>query len=166
MEDRSTCVLFGDGAGAAVVKLDETAVFYSKLGAQGDNEALVCGGVNTEDPHIRMQGQTIFRFAVKTIDENLEDVLVQTGKTLDKIDYVVCHQANKRIISHVVKKKKADPEQFYMNMNRYGNTSAASIPIALDELVREGKVKFGSGQKVICLGFGGGLTYASAYLEF
>ncbi|MCR4842408.1 MAG: ketoacyl-ACP synthase III [Eubacterium sp.] len=166
MEDRSTCVLFGDGAGAAVIKYDESAAFYGTMGSRGDNEALVCGGINTEDPHVRMKGQAIFRFAVKTIDENLTDILDHTGNTIDSVDYVVCHQANRRIISHVAHKRKAPEGKFFMDMDKYANTSAASIPLALDDMVNRGLLSFGKGQKVVALGFGGGLTYAGALLEF
>ena len=110
-----------------------------------------------------MRGQAIFRFAVKAIDQCMRDAFEQTGYTMEDVDYVVCHQANQRIISHVQKKWKADPEKFVMNMECYGNTSAASIPILLDEMFEEGKLT--RGKRILCVGFGGGLTWASALLE-
>ena len=104
-----------------------------------------------------------FRFAVDALPRCLHAVLEETGKTLDELDWVVCHQANSRIIDHCVRALKADPAKFYKNMERHGNTSAASIPVALNELAESGQLK--PGQLLACIGFGGGLTWGGAVLE-
>lgn len=127
--DRSTCVLFGDGAGAAVFELTAASVpFAVTLGARGD-AAIHAGGPSREgSAPITMDGKAVFRFAVDALPRCLHTVLEETGKTLDELDWVVCHQANSRIIDHCVRALKADPAKFYKNMERHGNTSAASIP--------------------------------------
>ena len=150
--DRGTCVLFGDGAGAAVVTLADSP-YACTLGARGDTEAIFIEGPGPERPYIHMDGQKVFRFAVEAVPHCMED-----------IDWFVPHQANKRIIDHVAKKLKVPNEKFYQNMMRYGNTSAASIPIALDEMAEQGLLK--RGQKVLCVGFGAGLTWGGALLEW
>ena len=161
--DRSTCVLFGDGAGAAVIRLQPEAPYACVLGARGDSRILRAGGLGAADRFIHMDGQAVFRFAVDTIPRCIAAVLDQAGLTLDQVDHVVCHQANSRIIDYVVRKLKAPPEKFYKNMDRYGNTSAASIPIALDELLEKGLAK--SGETVLCVGFGAGLTWGGVLLK-
>jgi 3-oxoacyl-[acyl-carrier-protein] synthase-3 len=161
--DRSTCVLFGDGAGAAVVKRDDQAIFYSLLGAEADSGAIHVDGPAAPRSVIRMDGRKVFRFAVQAIPRVIDGLLAQSGMALSDFDEVVCHQANARIIDHVVKKLKADPDRFYKNMDRYGNTSAASIPMALDELCALGRLK--PGARVMCVGFGAGLTWGGAILE-
>ena len=128
--DRSTCVLFGDGAGAAVYALADTP-FAITLGARG-NDAIHAGGPDRAgSAPITMDGKAVFRFAVDALPKSLNKVLVETGLTLDDLDWVVCHQANSRIIDHCIKHLNADPAKFYKNMDRHGNTSAASIPVAL-----------------------------------
>ena len=152
MTDRSTCVLFGDGAGAAIFELVPDAEFAVDLGARGD--------LAIETPSggpIRMDGKAVFRFAVDALPRTLHAVLDATHHTLDDVDWVVCHQANSRIIDHCVKKLAADPGKFYKNMDRHGNTSAASIPVALNELAESGRLQ--PGMRVACIGFGGGLTW-------
>lgn len=152
MTDRSTCVLFGDGAGAAIFELVPDAEFAVDLGARGD--------LAIETPSggpIRMDGKAVFRFAVDALPRTLHAVLDATHHTLDDVDWVVCHQANSRIIDHCVKKLAADPGKFYKNMDRHGNTSAASIPVALNELAESGRLR--PGMRVACIGFGGGLTW-------
>ena len=161
--DRSTCVLFGDGAGAAVIRLAVDTPYACVLGARGDTQLLRAGGVGMEDQHIHMDGQAVFRFAVDAIPKCIRAVLDQAGMTLDQVDHVVCHQANSRIIDYVVRKLKAAPEKFYKNMDRYGNTSAASIPIALDEMVERGIAR--RGENIICVGFGAGLTWGGTLLR-
>ena len=162
--DRGTCVLFGDGAGAAVVKLEEDSLYACTLGARGDTEAIFIEGPGPERPYIHMDGQKVFRFAVEAVPHCIRVLLEETGLTLADIDWFVPHQANKRIIDHVAKKLKVPNEKFYQNMMRYGNTSAASIPIALDEMAEQGLLK--KGQKVLCVGFGAGLTWGGALLEW
>ena len=162
--DRGTCVLFGDGGAAAVVELSDSHRFYSVLGARGDTEALRCPGINQEGrSNILMRGNDVFRFAVDCIPRCINEVLEQGGLTLDQVDHVICHQANERIIRHVIKKLGAREGQFYLNLSRYGNTSAASIPIALDEMVTDGLLR--PGMNVILVGFGAGFTWGGIYLE-
>lgn len=159
MKDRSTCVLFGDGAAAAVLTLEENE-FYQKAWSDGNDETLSCKGVGFENQHISMEGSKVFKFAVKAIAQGIDEILEKTGKTTRDIDYVVCHQANERIIDHVSRKYKG--VKFYKNMDRYANTSAASIPIALDEMYENGMLK--DGMQIICVGFGAGFTWSSALL--
>jgi len=151
--DRSTCVLFGDGAGAAIFERCD-APFAITLGARGD-EAIHAGGpCRTGSAPISMDGRAVFRFAVDALPRCLHKVLEETQLTLDEVDWVVCHQANSRIIDHCVKALHADAAKFYKNMDRHGNTSAASIPVALNEMAEAGLLK--AGQKVSCIGFAGG----------
>ena len=159
MEDRSTCVLFGDGAAAAVLTLEENE-FYQKAWSDGNDEVLSCKGVGYKNQHLLMEGSKVFKFAVKAIAQGIDEILEKAGKTIKDIDYVVCHQANERIIDHVSRKYKG--VKFYKNMDRYANTSAASIPIALDEMYEKGMLK--SGMKIILVGFGAGFTWSSAIL--
>ena len=162
--DRSTCVLFGDGAAAAVIRLTDNAPYACVLGARGDAQILRSGGAGAADRFIHMDGQAVFRFAVDAVPRCIGAVLAQAGMTLEEVDHVICHQANSRIIDYVVRKLKAPPEKFYKNMDRYGNTSAASIPIALDELLEKGLAR--EGQIALCVGFGAGLTWGGALLEW
>ena len=163
--DRSTCVLFGDGAGAAVVEWREDyPSLHAVLGCRGNQEALYVPGVNTASPSfIHMDGQAVFRFAVEALPRCTRQVLEQAGLTADQVDRFVFHQANQRIIDFAVKKLGVDPAKCTGNIARTGNTSAASVPILLDELVCSGQLR--SGQKALCVGFGGGLTWAGALLE-
>ena len=157
MTDRNTCVLFGDGAGAAIFALAEDSDFAVDLGARGD--------MAIETPPngpIHMDGRAVFRFAVDASPRTLHAVLEATHHTLDEVDWVVCHQANSRIIDNCVKKMQADPEKFYKNMDRHGNTSAASIPVALNELAEDGRLQ--PGMRIACIGFGGGLTWGGMLL--
>lgn len=160
-EDRTTCVLFGDGAGAAVVRLDPQRPYAADFGARGDVSVLYAGG---EDPFLHMDGQGVFRFAVDIIPRCIQAVLDKAGLSLSEVQHVVCHQANSRIIDFVVKRLGEDPAKFYQNMQRYGNTSAASIPLALDEMLEQGLIL--PGQNVLCVGFGAGLTWGGTLLRF
>ena len=161
--DRSTCVLFGDGAGAAIFELCD-APFAITLGARGD-EAIHAGGpCRTGSAPISMDGRAVFRFAVDALPRCLHAVLDETQLALDDVDWVVCHQANSRIIDHCVKALHADAAKFYKNMDRHGNTSAASIPVALNEMAEAGLLK--AGQKVSCIGFGGGLTWGGMLVTY
>ena len=161
MADRNTCVLFGDAAGAAVFALDEDAEYAYVCGTRGDM-AIQVGGPRRTLP-MTMEGQNVFRFAVSTIPATVEELLEKTGKTLDEVDWVICHQANQRIIDASVRRLGVPAEKFYKNLDRYANTSAASIPLALAEMKESGKLK--SGQRVILVGFGGGLTWAGVMLR-
>lgn len=163
MTDRNTCVLFGDGAGAALIKKTQDKPFVSVLGAEGNLEALGCTGLTAEKQHIYMDGKNVFKFAVHTIVEVTREVLNEAGMTMEDIDYVVCHQANERIIKSAIKQLKAPEEKFFINLQNYGNTSAASIAIALDEMNEKGMLK--PGMKIICVGFGAGFTWGGILLE-
>ena len=161
MTDRNTCVLFGDGAGAAVLALEQDAEYACVLGTRGDM-AIRVGGPRREQP-MAMDGQSVFRFAVSTIPTCVEQLLEKTGLTLADVDWVVCHQANQRIIDASVRRLGVPAEKFYKNLDRYANTSAASIPLALAEMKESGRLT--SGQRVILVGFGGGLTWAGVMLR-
>ena len=161
MADRNTCVLFGDAAGAAVFALDEDAEYAYVCGTRGDM-AIQVGGPRRTLP-MTMEGQNVFRFAVSTIPSTVEALLEKTGKTLDEVDWVICHQANQRIIDASVRRLGVPAEKFYKNLDRYANTSAASIPLALAEMKESGRLT--SGQRVILVGFGGGLTWAGVMLR-
>ena len=163
--DRSTCVLFGDGAGAAVFELTADPVpFALTLGARGSDAIHAGGPSRAGSAPITMDGRAVFRFAVDALPKCLNAVLTVTGKTLDELDWVVCHQANSRIIDHCIRALKADPAKFYKNMERHGNTSAASIPVALNELAESGQLQ--PGQTLACIGFGGGLTWGGAIFQY
>ncbi|MGN0161685.1 MAG: beta-ketoacyl-ACP synthase III [Lachnospiraceae bacterium] len=159
--DRSTCVLFGDGAGAAIIGLDRSE-YAHRAWSRGNDEVLCCAGPGPEPSAIHMEGNQVFKFAVNAIAQGVETILKDKELTMDQIDYVVCHQANERIIDHVRKKYPGCEEKFYKNIERYANTSAASIPIALDEMFEKNILK--EGMKIICVGFGAGLTWSSALL--
>ena len=161
MADRNTCVLFGDAAGAAVFALDEDVEYAYVCGTRGDMAIQVGGPRRTLA--MTMEGQNVFRFAVSTIPATVDELLEKTGKTLDEVDWVICHQANQRIIDASVRRLGVPAEKFYKNLDRYANTSAASIPLALAEMKESGKLK--SGQRVILVGFGGGLTWAGVMLR-
>ena len=165
MADRSTCVLFGDGAGAALVQWREDyPSIHAVLGCRGDDQMLTIPGVNTGAPSVvHMDGQGVFRFAVEALPRCARQVAQKAGITLEEVDRFVFHQANQRIINFAVKKLGVDPAKCTGNIEHTANTSAASVPILLDELVEKGEVK--PGDKVLCVGFGGGLTWAGALLE-
>lgn len=172
--DRSTCVLFGDGAGAAVVAADSAKRYVSETGADGDRgEALKAGEtglgnfiVRREEKlnyYMTMNGQEVFKFAVKKVPECIGAVLEKAEVFLEEIDYFLLHQANVRIIASVARRLGVNMEKMPVNLDKYGNTSAASIAILLDEIRKEGKLA--EGKKIILAGFGGGLTWGAAYLE-
>ena len=165
-EDRGTCILFGDGAGAAVVECREDwPSIGAVLGTRGDSELLRVAGVeNGEHCYIQMDGTKVFKFAVETVPRCMDEVLEKAGKTVEDVDFFVFHQANARIIDLAVRKYHIPPEKYYKNIGEYGNTSAASIPLVLSELQEQGKV--GPGSRVLAVGFGGGLTWGGALIEF
>lgn len=163
MEDRGTCVLFGDGAGAAIIEKAESKDYACVMGSDGNLEALICPGQAMENQYIAMDGKKVFKFAVSTVGNVINEILDKTGNTIDDIDYVVCHQANERIIKTIIKQFNCNPDKFYMNMYEYGNTSAASIPIALDEMYEKGLLT--KGKKIITVGFGAGFTWGGMLLE-
>lgn len=164
--DRSTCVLFGDGAGAAVVaSRPEWPAAPFDLGARGDERLLRLAGPATGEPmHVRMEGREVFRFAVETVPACIDRVLAQSGLDIAEVDAFVFHQANARIIDFAAKHYGIPPEKCFKNIDAYGNTSAGSIPLLLGELRREGKLR--RGQRALLVAFGGGLTWGGALLEF
>ena len=164
--DRSTCVLFGDGAGAAVVESrPEWPAMSADLGARGDDRLLrIAGPAAGEDMRIRMEGREVFRFAVETVPRCMERVLAKAGCAAEDVDAFVFHQANARIMDFVIRQYALPPEKCFKNIDAYGNTSAASIPLLLGEMYREGKVDAGS--RVLLVAFGGGLTWGGALIDF
>lgn len=174
--DRSTCVLFGDGAGAAVLaESDEKGVSSIFTGAQGNKAGylgITCVPVKNplvkpeeiENIKLHMDGKEVFRFASNIVIEAIDKVLKDSGLTMDDIKYVIPHQANVRIIEYAVKKLKAPEGKFYINLDKYGNTSAASIPIALAEMNEKGLIK--KGDKLILVAFGAGFTWSACLVEW
>ncbi len=199
LEDRTTSVLFGDGAGAVVLSAlsEEDNAFASEkpdyatiLGSRGDTTILAPGvytgafdgfyADGTEDPeklgsgatkekhqkvdHFLMDGKDVFLFAIDIIPKCIGEILEKTGLSLAEIDHVVCHQANSRIIRNVVRHLKARPGQFFENMETLGNTSGASIPLALAEMEEKGLLQ--KGQRLLLVGFGGGLTWGASLITY
>ena len=171
--DRSTCILFGDGAGAVILRAEEGNPVYMAAHSDGvKGEALTQlsrhrrGWEKEEEKesYIHMDGQEVFKFAVRKVPEIIEEVLGQTDVKLEEIDYFILHQANRRIIEAVAKRLKTDISKFPMNLEEYANTSAATVPILLDEMNRRGM--FRRGQKIILSGFGAGLTWAACLFEW
>ena len=163
--DRNTCVLFGDGAGAAVIRRDESRIWHTVFGSRGDPDSIRVQGPGPVPSAIHMDGKAVFRFAVEVVEKSLRQLLEAEGlASVNDLDLVVCHQANARIIDFVAKRLGAREGLFFKNMDRYGNTSAASIPIALDELTEAGALR--PGMRIVTVGFGGGLTWAGALLRW
>ena len=176
-EDRGTCILFGDGAGAVVLGEVETGGYLSsdlQADGSGANELIVPSSgskipfteevLKNRDHYVKMNGREIFKFAVKVFPDTVEKSLEQANLNVDDIDMFIPHQANIRIIESIAKRFKQPLEKFYINLDKYGNTSAATIPIALDEAVKESRIK--KGDKIIMVGFGGGLTYGSTIFQW
>ena len=171
-EDRTTCVLFGDGAGAIVLEARDVAedgpgIIASRLHADGaHNELLyVDGGPSTTGTvgHIRMKGREVFRHAVVNLAGVLEEVLGDSGYSAEDIDWVVPHQANQRILDATAKKLGLPPEKLVVTVDRHANTSAASVPLALDTAVRDGRIK--PGDLVMLEAMGGGFTWGASLLR-
>jgi 3-oxoacyl-[acyl-carrier-protein] synthase-3 len=172
--DRNTCVLFGDGSGAVVLEASDqpTGVLAFELGSDGsDYDALIfpgCAGANPPSHkvidqrlhYLQMDGRRIFRFATRVMADSVAKVVSEAGLTADDVELVVPHQANDRIIELARRRLRLPPEKMMINIDRYGNTSAASIPLALVDAVEEGRVK--SGDHLVFVGFGAGLTWAAA----
>jgi 3-oxoacyl-(acyl-carrier-protein) synthase III len=167
-KDRNTCVLFGDGSGAVVLSYKKDNLFYQTHGASGDRLALSSKSAiqhqSNTPTYLKMNGQAVFKFASQVVQKSIQELLDQSRFNLEEIDYVVCHQANSRIIKHAYQSFKADPKQFYLNIEHYGNTSAASIPIALAEMNEQKLLK--KGNKIILVGFGAGLAWGAILLEW
>lgn len=165
-EDRGTCILFGDGAGAAVVECREGwPAAPAVLGCRGDDALLRVAGPGTgEPPLIHMDGTKVFKFAVETVPQCMDQVLQKAGLTAEDVDFFIFHQANARIIDLVRRRHGIPEEKLYVNVDEYGNTSAASIPMALSEMQQKGLIRLG--QRALIVGFGGGLTWGGALVEF
>ena len=175
--DRGSCILFGDGSGAAIVQKDDSNVgglIASVTGSDGtQGDVLTCKGRGIQNPfhnskrkkdYIRMDGQAVFRFAVTMVPRCVKQILKKTETDVDDIKFFVLHQANVRILELIAKRLKVDIDKFPMNLDRYGNTSSASIPILLDELNRNHLLE--RGDKIILSGFGGGLTWGAMLIEW
>ncbi|MGM0501967.1 MAG: beta-ketoacyl-ACP synthase III [Bacillota bacterium] len=176
-EDRNTCVLFGDGAGAAVLTPSTTGgVLANTLGADGSRsdvleipsggskDAFSKSALEQRSHYIRMDGKPVFKFAVKILGQAAVEGLEEANLTKDDIDYLIPHQANIRIIDAAAKRLDLKREQIYVNLDKYGNTSAASIPLALDEAVKDKNIE--AGDIVVLVGFGGGLTWGATVIEW
>lgn len=179
-KDRGTCILFGDGAGAAVLKASDRKFYLPITHSDGNRGlALTCksrhdhngltakGSIEnmTDEEHfMQMDGQAVFKFAVKKVPEVVKEVLERNNINQQEIDWYILHQANRRIVEAVARRLNEPIEKFPMNLQEYGNTSSASIPILLDEMKRKGKLK--QGQKLVLAGFGAGLTWGASIIEW
>jgi 3-oxoacyl-[acyl-carrier-protein] synthase-3 len=169
-KDRTTCVLFGDGAGAVVLEgSDEPGILASDLHADGKHVGILCvpghvsGGSVLGDPVLKMDGQAVFKLAVGVLEDAARAALAKAGKQDSDIDWLIPHQANIRIMQSTAKKLKVPLDKVIVTVDQHGNTSAASIPLALDEGVRSGRVK--PGQLVLLEGVGGGFTWGASLLK-
>ena len=165
--DRGTCVLFGDGAGAVVLAAsDKPGVHASVLRADGSHAEIlsvpgnVCGGAILGSPFLRMDGQAVFKFAVRVLEESARETMKAAGMALTDLDWLIPHQANVRILEATARKLGLPREKLVVTVDHHGNTSAASVPLALDEYVRAGKIR--RGQRVLLQGVGGGFTWGSS----
>ncbi len=178
-EDRNTCVLFGDGSGAAIIQKnenDQSGIITSVMGGDASKtHAIRIEAGMSQNPaneqtvknrqhYVKMEGQDVFKFAVRVIPNAVKKVLKRANMTLDDVKLIIPHQANTRIIESAAKLLKVDYEKFYVNIQKYGNTSSATIPIAMNEAIEEGKIK--EGDIIITVGFGAGLTYAANLIRF
>jgi len=168
--DRSTAVLFGDGAGAVVLRADSRpGVMASALHADGSHADIlsvpgnICRGGIAGSPFLQMDGQAVFKFAVKVLNGVAREALEQCALTTRDIDWLIPHQANVRIIDATAKRLGIDASKLVVTVDRHGNTSAASIPLALDLAVRDGRIQ--PGQRVMLIGVGGGVTWGAALVE-
>ena len=174
-QDRGTCILFGDGAGAVVLtpSKDDSGFLASWLKSEGHlGGNLIMRGAGSRDPEqkgahgrcMTMEGKEVFKFAVRVLEESFEKVLDKAHLKFEDVDLFIPHQANIRIIDHVIKKYHLPKEKVFVNLQKYGNTSAASIPIALDEALAEGKIK--KGDIIVLAGFGAGLTAGANVIKW
>ena len=170
-EDRTTCVLFGDGAGAVVLKAADTedeGILATRLHADGRHNDLlyVDGGVSTTGTvgKLRMKGKEVFRHAVVNLADVLNEVLDAAGHSADEVDWVVPHQANKRILDATAKKLGLEPGRVIVTVDQHANTSAASVPLALDVAVRDGRIR--KGDLIVLEAMGGGFTWGAAVIRY
>ena len=169
--DRSTCVLFGDGAGAVVlVPAERPGILAARLHADGRHTGIlavpgrVCRGAISGTPFVTMEGQAVFKFAVKVLAEVAEEVLQAADIPLERVDWLIPHQANVRIIEATARKLGLPMERVVVTVDRHANTSAASIPLALDEAVRDGRIR--AGQHVLLEAVGGGFTWGACLVRW
>lgn len=168
--DRKTCVLFGDGAGAVVlVPSDEPGILATRLHADGSQRGMLCvpgqvrNGTVWGDPFVHMDGQAVFKFAVRVLDEAAREVVAKCGMQLADVDWLIPHQANVRILDATVKRLGLPHDRLIVTVDRHANTSAASVPLALDLALRDGRIK--PGHRVMLEGVGGGFTWGAALVE-
>lgn len=168
--DRGTCVLFGDGAGAVVLAASDTpGIHASVLHADGTHAGIlstpgqICSGKITGDPFLRMDGQAVFKFAVRVLDEVARETLGLCGLQPADVDWLIPHQANIRILEATARRLGIDASHVIVTVDRHANTSAASVPLALDVAIRDGRIK--PGHKVLLEGVGGGFTWGAALVE-
>jgi 3-oxoacyl-[acyl-carrier-protein] synthase III len=168
--DRGTCVLFGDGAGAVILRADDKpGIMASALHADGSYAGIlsvpgnVCGGKAVGDPFLRMNGPAVFKFAVRVLDEVARETLAKCGQQVEDIDWLIPHQANLRILESTAKRLGLPPEKLIVTVDMHGNTSAASVPLALDLAIRDGRIK--PGHKVMLDAVGGGFTWGAALVR-
>jgi len=169
--DRGTCVLFGDGAGAVVLEASDTpGIRAVRLHADGSHAKILCtaGGVSngqvTGDPFLRMEGQAVFKLAVGVLEQNARELLEMSGLTVDQLDWTIPHQANLRILHATAKRLGMPLDKVIVTVDKHGNTSAASVPLALDVAVRDGRIQ--PGHNVLLQGVGGGFTWGGAIVSF
>jgi 3-oxoacyl-[acyl-carrier-protein] synthase-3 len=169
--DRTTCVLFGDGAGAVVLSRSEKpGIIKTSVHADGALHKHLCvpgwvkGGEVVGSPVVQMDGGIVFKFAVKVFEETALELLSATGRSVEDLDWFIPHQANIRIMESTAKKLKLPVEKLVATVHHHGNTSAASIPLALDEAIKDGRIK--KGQLMLFAGVGGGFTWGGALVEF
>ena len=169
--DRGTCVLFGDGAGAVVVAAsDKPGILATKLHADGSHKDMLCvpgsvnGGKVSGTPFVRMDGVSVFKFAVRVFEEGANEVLEAAGMKVSDLDWFIPHQANIRIMEATVRKLGLPKEKLISTVHHHGNTSAASIPLALDEAVKDGRIL--PGQTLLLEGVGGGFTWGAVLLRW
>jgi 3-oxoacyl-[acyl-carrier-protein] synthase III len=165
--DRATCVLFGDGAGAVVLVAGaKPGVHASVLHADGSQVDMlsvpgnVCGGRILGSPYLQMNGQGVFKYAVKVLEESARETVAAAGLTMSDVDWLIPHQANLRILEATARKLGLPQEKLVVTVDHHGNTSAASVPLALDEFVRAGRIR--PGQRLLLQGVGGGFTWGSS----
>ena len=170
-QDRTTCVLFGDGAAAVVLEASDTAgILATELHADGSHVGILCvpgtvaGGHVLGDPLLRMDGQAVFKLAVGVLEDVARSVLVKAGRTEADVDWLIPHQANIRIMQSTARRLKLDPARLVVTVDQHGNTSAASVPLALDHAVRSGQVR--PGDTVMLEGVGGGFTWGAVLLDY
>lgn len=163
MTDRSTCILFGDGAAAAIIEAAPGKMYMSSIGSRGDIDDLHCMVYPQTGQKICMNGKEIYRFAISTVPDMIKQTVAKAGLQLEDIDLFICHQANSRIIETIAKRLGIREERFYCRTGEYANTSAASIPLAVNDLNDKGELR--PGMKIVLAGFGAGLTWGIVLME-